>query len=68
MNEDIIIMKRKDAERLRVIQKVIDKHLNRVEAGEILLAPCKSHLAPLFQRGAGGIIGRPCLLSYNTPR
>lgn len=36
MHEDIIPMKRKDVERLRIIQKAIDKHMTQVEAGKRL--------------------------------
>jgi transposase len=36
MHEDIIPMKRKDIERLRIIQKAIDKHMTQVEAGKQL--------------------------------
>lgn len=59
MNEDIIIMKRKDAERLRVIQKVIDKHLRQVEAGEILEL-CERQVRRVVvavrKRGPAGVI------------
>lgn len=59
MNEDIIIMKRKDAERLRVIQKVIDKHLRQVEAGEILELcerPVRRVVVAVRERGPAGVI------------
>lgn len=59
MNEDIIIMKRKDAERLRVIQKIIDKHLRQDEAGEIL-GLCERQVRRVVvavrERGPAGVI------------
>lgn len=36
MHEDIIPMKRKDVERLRIIQKAIDKHMTQVEARRLM--------------------------------
>ena len=59
MHEDIITMKRRDVERLRLIQKVIDKHLRQVEAGEILglcSRQVRRLVAAVRRRGAKGVI------------
>jgi len=59
MPEDIITMKQREIERLRIIQKVVDKHLKQVAAGE-LLGLCERQIrrlaAAVRQRGAKGVI------------
>ena len=59
MPEDIITMKQREIERLRIIQKVVDKHLKQVAAGE-LLGLCERQVrrlaAAVRQRGAKGVI------------
>lgn len=59
MHEDIIPMKRRDAERLRIIQRVIDKHLRQVEGGEILglgERQVRRIVAAVRKKGARGVI------------
>ena len=59
MHEDIIPMKRRDAERLRIIHKVMDRHLKQAEAGEIL-GLCERQIrrivAAVREAGARGVI------------
>lgn len=60
-DKDIIPMKRRDAERLRIIQKVIDKEITQVEGGKIL-GLCDRQVRRMKNRvrmaGAAGIIHR----------
>ena len=61
MEEDIMPMKTRDAERLRIIQKVIDKDLTQVEAGDRLGLE-ERQVRRLAERvraeGAAGIVHR----------